>query len=272
MIRSPEQRYADERHQSFVFAGDAHSPAALMVHGFTGTPSELYPLGLTLNQLGWSTACDLLPGFGRNIDKLAEVSHESWLQTVRDHWQTVQPTQQPSVLIGYSAGGAIATCIAAEFPPDYLILIAPFSRINHPLESLIPFAHYLKSDYLPYEDADFTDPDMREGLRKMVEDGVDIDDPAVHEVIRTSIKLPMAAVNQLRYVGQKAIKAAPLVRCPVLIIQGADDPVVTKDTTRAFVTQFGGMISYHEMPGDHHVAHQPKNSLELIVNFVRSGG
>ena len=99
---------------------------------------------------------------------------------------------------------------------------------------------------------------------------VDLDDPEVQETIRGSFKLPMSAVQELRQLGQKAIKAAPLIQCPTLIIQGADDPTVTRDTTRQFATLFGGLLTYHEMPGDHHVAHNPENSLEMIVNFVTS--
>lgn len=269
MIRSPEQLYADTQHQSFAFPGDKQSPTSLMVHGFTGTPSELYPLGQQLNRLGWSTACDLLPGFGKHLADLPDVTRHDWLETVRMHWHNVQPSPQPTVLLGYSAGGAIATCVAAEFPPDILVLIAPFTRINHPLGVLIPFAHRIKQNYLPFEDVDFDDPEVRASLSDMVEDGVELDDPAVQDAIRTTIKLPMSSVAELYQIGQQAMKAAASVRCPTLIIQGYDDPVVTKQTTRNFVTQFGGCIQYHEVAGDHHIGHDPAVALDLITHFVQ---
>lgn len=272
MIKSPAQLYAKKEHQSFAFTGDGKSPSALLVHGFTGTPYEMYDLGTTLNAQGWTTACDLMPGFGKNIDKLAETSHTEWLDTVREHWLKIQPTNQPTVLIGFSAGGAIATCIAAESPPDYLVLIAPFTRINHPLDPLIPFAQYVKSDYLPYEDADFSDPVLRQQLTDLVEGDVDLDDPDVQAEIRASVRLPMAALSEVRRLGQLATKAAARVRCPVLIIQGADDPVVTAATTRQLVMHIAGKITYHEIPGDHHVGHYPENVLGLIQQFIRTDG
>lgn len=263
---SPEQIYQDSEHEPFAFGGRLGAPTALCVHGFTGTPAEMRPLATALNVQGWSVSCQALPGFGRDAENMSNVTHEAWLRVIRKQWKGMQGTEQTRVLIGFSMGGAIATILASEIEPDYLILIAPFTRLNSRLSPLIPVARFVKREHRPFADADFDDPKVRESLGKW--DGLNLDDPAVQQAIRENITLPMSAVNELRTVGLMGLKVAENVNCPVLVVQGTEDPSVDFRTTRQLVTRLGGRVQYHEMAGDHHVARIPENVMPLIESFV----
>lgn len=49
--------------QPFFFEGDAINDAGvLLLHGFTGSPAELRPLGEFLSRQGYAAAAPLLPG------------------------------------------------------------------------------------------------------------------------------------------------------------------------------------------------------------------
>ena len=51
---------------------DADKPAAVLVHGFGGTPAEMRGLAEALHRQGWTTEVPLLPGFGSDIATLTE--------------------------------------------------------------------------------------------------------------------------------------------------------------------------------------------------------
>ena len=50
-------------HRSFLWKGS--DSAALLVHGFPGTPAEMRPLGTVLRNAGWTVRGLMLPGLGR---------------------------------------------------------------------------------------------------------------------------------------------------------------------------------------------------------------
>ena len=49
--------------KTFLLEG-SNRKAVLLIHGYTGTPSEMLPLGNYLNQLGYTVLCRRLPGHG----------------------------------------------------------------------------------------------------------------------------------------------------------------------------------------------------------------
>ena len=57
--------YQGPEHEPFFW--EAGEPAALLVHGFPGTPAEMRPLGEVLHEAGWTVHGVLLPGFGPQI-------------------------------------------------------------------------------------------------------------------------------------------------------------------------------------------------------------
>ena len=55
-------------HEPFFFEGG--TPAAVLIHGFPGTPLEMRPLGRELQEAGWTVHGIRLPGFGPELDQL----------------------------------------------------------------------------------------------------------------------------------------------------------------------------------------------------------
>jgi esterase/lipase len=67
-----------EDHQPFTWRGNG--PAALLVHGFPGTPAEMRPLAESLHAQGWTTQGVLLPGFGPDFPSLMERHPQEWVE------------------------------------------------------------------------------------------------------------------------------------------------------------------------------------------------
>ncbi len=55
--------------EGFEFQGD-NGKAVLLLHGYTGSASEMRPLGEYLHKQGYTVLCPLLPGHGTTVEEL----------------------------------------------------------------------------------------------------------------------------------------------------------------------------------------------------------
>ena len=78
----PYNPFNGPEHADFTISGG--KPAALLVHGFPGTPAEMRPLAQALNERGWTVRGLLLPGFGSDLDTLPFRRAEDWTRSVRN--------------------------------------------------------------------------------------------------------------------------------------------------------------------------------------------
>lgn len=264
-----QQIFSGAEHDPFVSHGAPNRPSAFLLHGYMGTPAELRPLAERLHRLEWSAAAELLPGFGRLIGDLPTVRSVDWLTAAQRGWLTASLRPgAPRVLIGFSMGGALAVQLAAQVQPDYLVLLAPFTRFADRLAKLVPLLHRVVPSVAPFARADFADPDLRRQFRAMSPD-LDIDDPAVQEWIRTEMRLPTGSLAALHRVGRQALDRARGVRCPTLVVQGSADRTVPPQLTRQLLANLAGPLAYHEIPAGHDLLKtHPDQVAELIAHFV----
>lgn len=260
-----------------AFQGAEHAPflmqggkaAALMVHGFPGTPADVRPLADCLNALGWTVQGILLPGFGAQIETLPKRTHHEWSAAVREALQVLRQDHAPTVLVGHSMGGALAMIVAAEMPPDALILTAPFSKIENILWDMMPVFRTFFPEVRPFRllRLDFSKPEVREGIRNFMPDA-DLDDPHVQQAIR-DLRLPISVFEQIRQVGQRAFNLAPQLKMPAFILQGTHDTLVKPHLTRQIVSRYGGAVRYMEVPAEHDIINPHAPYWSQVTNALR---
>jgi pimeloyl-ACP methyl ester carboxylesterase len=154
------------------------------------------------------------------------------------------------LLAGNSMGGAIALVLAAENTPAGLVLIAPFLRFATRWHDLLwPVLRRMTRQIKPFERADFSAPEMRRLLRRMLKDA-DPQDPEVQRFVR-AIAVPIRAIDQVREIGRAALSAAPGVRASTLILQGWRDPVALPKLTRALRRRLRANPVYLELEAGH---------------------
>ncbi len=254
-------------HQPFMW--EAGRPAAVLVHGFGGTPAEMRDLGEKLYAAGWTVHAVLLPGFGPDIASLPERRYPEWIATVEDAAKTLREAgHAPVMFLGYSLGSAVSLAASERVEVDGLALIAPFwwrergwMRVMG--EAIRPF---LPSNFRPLRKANFDDPRFREGLAKFLP-GTDLDDPEARESLR-HLRFPLSIIEQIREVSMVAFAAAADTDQPVLMVQGLIDPVVRIPATKKLAGQFPNGVRYTEVDGGHDIVQADKPTWDKVSQTV----
>jgi esterase/lipase len=95
--------------------GCFRNTGCLLIHGFTGSPPELLPLGKYLAERGCMVAAPLLAGHGTRVEDLAATSWQDWLQSAADALKRLREEPIERIfLIGISMGGLLSLMLAAE--------------------------------------------------------------------------------------------------------------------------------------------------------------
>ena len=249
MLADKFNAFQGEEHQPFTL--DGGKPAALLVHGFPGSPAEMRPLAETIHEAGWTARVLLLPGFGADFENVIHRTCEDWVKAVRDELVTLQKQYSPVVLIGHSMGGAISLKVAATTPPDALVLTAPFWKVDHIAWKALPVIQifFPQPKLFKYLNLDFDKQDVRDGIHNFLPNA-DLDDPEVRDAI-INFRVPVKMFAQIRRAGIAAHEVAPRVNAPTLVIQGRRDELVKPAMTQQFIKRIKGKVTYCEVDAEH---------------------
>ncbi|MCA9863975.1 MAG: alpha/beta fold hydrolase [Thermomicrobiales bacterium] len=260
----------DEEATFQFHANGSTATAALLLHGYMGTPRELRPLGEALAAAGVTTRGELLPGFGKEgRPQLGRVRAEDWLDAARAAWLEVTRGAAHRTLIGFSMGGALALTLAADpaVRPDALVLLAPYWRMADRRAVLLPVAHFVMPRFQPFGKLDFTDPATRLTLAEAVP-GVDLDDPDVQRSFQEEMTVPTHSLHQLRRLGLRASRARLAPQTSRVIVQGLQDPTTLPQDSRDLSRMIGARLI--EVPADHMLVDQNAPAWERVRDAVLS--
>ncbi|SDF80775.1 alpha/beta hydrolase [Sporomusa acidovorans] len=111
----------------------------LLVHGFTGAPSEMRLAGEYLNHLGYTIFAPRLSGHGTTPEDMAKTIWPHWYSSVEDGYHVLRSSCSNIAAVGLSMGGLLVLKLASEYPVSKLaVLSAPIYIANKRLP-LLPF-------------------------------------------------------------------------------------------------------------------------------------
>jgi len=241
--------YQTPEHQPFLWRGDGPG-AALLIHGFPGTPAEMRLPAQALQADGWTVQGLLLPGFGPQFAEITRYCQADWAHAVIGAAQELRPVFNPLLLVGNSVGAVLALQTATHVLVDGLMLFAPFWRADNRLLDLVyPVARHVVRQLHPFAKADFQDVTFRDNLARFLP-GADLDDAVMQAAIR-KLALPTSVLGEVRRAGQLGYQATGRIQAPVLIIQGSADPVARPKLTRHLARRLPNLAGYVEMRDGH---------------------
>lgn len=100
--------------------------AALLVHGFNGSPSDFGDLPEALRAAGFAVRVLRLPGHGTIPAALDSVATSDHATAVEEARAELEKTHADVTLVGFSYGGALAVRSAAARAPRRLVLVNPW--------------------------------------------------------------------------------------------------------------------------------------------------
>ena len=196
--------------EAFFFPGDARG--VLLLHGFTGTPYELRPLGLHLNKAGYTVSAPVLPGHNSKAEALQTTNPDEWFSAANRALDELHQDCDRVVVGGLSLGALLALQLAMERPEfvHALMLYGTPHRLGSRLGLLLLLYNYTPMlRFKPYFPK----------LGKIR----DVCDPAIKGVNPGYDVLPMAAGRQLWGFMRRIRKRVGELRCPCLLVHGERD-------------------------------------------------
>jgi carboxylesterase len=103
--------------EPFEYPGRAEI-GALLVHGFTGSPFEMRPVGEALAASGIGSIGVLLRGHGTHPDDMLEYRYTDWVADVEAGLDRLLERHDRAVIVGLSMGGTLAMNVAARHASD----------------------------------------------------------------------------------------------------------------------------------------------------------
>lgn len=126
-------------------AGDDWPVGVLLVHGLTGSPAAMRPLGADLAAHGYSVRVPLLSGHGTRWQDANQTGWTDWYAVVEAAFDQLQARCRAVVVGGLSMGGALALRLAQQRGPEVagLVLVNPAIASGDPRLRVLPLLRRL---------------------------------------------------------------------------------------------------------------------------------
>jgi carboxylesterase len=214
------------RGEPFFFPGN--EIGCLLVHGFTGAPAEMRPLGEYLAEKGLTVLGIRLFGHATSIDDMTRSRWQDWAANLEDGWHLISGAAERIYLIGLSMGGVLSLYTAPQFPFRGLVCLSTPLQISlgtrlenvDKLMEEMPFAEKSSSDW----------HDPRAGL-----------DHLSYE------RYPLRGVIELLQLLNETSRVIPEIELPTLLVQSRNDGLVPPENMPAIHTLLGTPEDQKEM-------------------------
>jgi carboxylesterase len=198
--------------------------AALCLHGLTGTPYEVRPLGEELARRGVRAVGPALPGHNASVSVLAGIPHGAWLEAARSQLQALRRDHERVFAVGLSMGGLLTLAMAAEERLDAAVVVGTPLRFGRTLRWLLPLLARIHP--LP----------RKRG-------GSDIRDPAARRQHPGYDVMPLGSVLELMRLQRRVARSLPGIRTPLLVAHGAHDATAKPTDAREIQRSVGSEVA-----------------------------
>lgn len=191
----------------------------LLIHGFTGSPSHMLPLGEALADEGVTVFGVRLAGHGTHISHLHSCKYHDWISSAEEGLHVLAKRCQRIYVAGLSMGGTLSLYLSWKHPErikGVVSICAPLF-FEDPKLRLIPLLKYFKKTW-----------------KKR---GRGIKDPKVIEHAYHHLSLP--GVHELLKICHRVKTNLPSILQRALIIAAKEDATVSLDNAHYMMEHLG---------------------------------
>jgi len=224
----------------FFFEGGA--TGCLLIHGFSGSPPEMRPMGEYLAKKGLTVLGVRLAGHGVTPEEMASTGWRDWVDSAKEGLHELQARCDLVFVAGLSTGGLITLHLSAHHPLTGIIVMSTPAYIAdwrfHILPMVQPFLRWVT----PNIESDLTDPQAKARLWSYN-------------------RLPTSALVSLRQLMHLVRRELSQVRVPSLIMQGVRDHHIPHDSAKVIYDALGST--------DKEIAWWPNSGHAITVDSER---
>ena len=256
-----EQETATESGEPFLLLPEGGKElGVVLVHGLLSSPAEVRSFGEKLKSLGYPVIGVRLKGHGTSPWDLRDRSWQDWLESVRRGYAVMSAFARHICLVGFSAGGALSLRLAADHP-ERLVGVAAIS---------VP---------LKFRDRNMIFVPLVHGANRLVRwvssfEGMMPFRPRDSEHPHINYQnVPIRGLYELRRMVDELEERLPDVQCPVILIQGTDDPIVEPKSAELIYKGLGTTKkSLITVPATRHgiLYEDIGDTQETIISFLTS--
>ena len=220
----------------FLMGGEA---GVLLIHGFSGIPAEMYLLGKSLQDAGFTVLAPRLTGHGGNAKMLEGTTAENWMDAVRDGYAILKGAVKRIYVAGHSMGGVLSLILASEEDVAGVITIAaPITIAKERGISLLPPREISRGMYIP------------KAQRKNLEGP---------KIINRRQEMPLLSVHEMLDVIEEAKNRMKKITAPTFVIHSKNDHTADPESAGYIIdhiksqkkrlkllTEFGHLIPMQE--------------------------
>ncbi len=181
------------------------SVGVLLLHGFTGTPREMWPLGAYLHERGLTVSAPLLPGHGATIAEINRANWRDWVAGVETAYVTLKQKSTQWFIAGFSMGSLLTLWMAAHHDDMAgIVLYAPALRIADWRLNLTPLLRPFVHTYRQSGESDLHDPQAAQWMGGFE-------------------RYPIGAAAELWHLHRHVLRDLSHVRTPALVVYAEGD-------------------------------------------------
>lgn len=222
-------------------------PGCLLIHGFTGSPDEVRPLGEELERNGYEVKIPILAGHSGSRKEFSRVKWKEWVRTAEESLTELYRQSPDVIVVGFSMGGMIAAHLATRYPVQKLILLST------PL-----FYPNFRQIFM-----DLWEEWMVSGWRVPAK---------LWEYLWRIFIIPKRTVWQFHQLVRNLSLDIPKVKVPTLIIHGNRDDIVHPRSSQAIYNQIAttDKALYFLPNSKHMICREQEVDLlkELVLQFI----
>lgn len=183
----------------------------LLIHGYTDSPFTVQSVGAKLAEAGFTVRADVLPGHGTDPAELNRLTWRAWWDAVLAAYDALARECDQVFVVGLSFGGTLGLHLAQHRPVAGLVTMAAMLGSIDPRPYYAGVLRWIK-------------PFVPKGL------GPDVSQPLTDYVGYDTV--PVGGVAQVMKLIAHVRDDLPQIRCPILVIHGAQDHTVPLENAR----------------------------------------
>jgi carboxylesterase len=234
------------------FRFDAGPTGALLVHGFTGSPASMRPMGEWLGRHGISTVGPRLAGHGTTWEDLDSTTWRDWEREAEQGLADIASRCSDVIVVGLSMGGAMALHLAAKHAGKLRGVAVINADVRRPQLAFAPV--------------------LRLFTKSVKGVGNDIKKPGQDEIVYD--RSPLRAATQLGKLYRTVQGELPSMNLPLLVFSSDVDHIVKPSNSRYVMASVGSrQKELIQLRNSFHVAtldYDADMIFERILAFARS--